>query len=236
MKDVKVSVFTVLPPKKLQTHPYSTYPRFTPDTACPDKKRLLVPTDGAGWSIFGNLGHVKGGVFGIVGSTEFCQYFDPHNASHFSFTFARNPITRFVSAYAEIEHLGIGIVYDCVIFWSTLHLYELWVLCPSSKLLKLLRDRVRQGNIAFQHLKDILDRFPAGSLPRATAFLQEFLKDGINGGDGHVKPQVEFLGSSQGCRIPIHFVGSVEHMAEDWARTDERQSSYAKLYSLREGG
>ena len=80
------------------------------------------------------------------------------------------------------------------------------------------RKRVREKRPGFESLIELLEQYPAGSLPRATAFFQAFLKDGING-DGHVKPQVEYLGQSQGCSVPIHFVGRVENIAEDWSRS-----------------
>ena len=80
------------------------------------------------------------------------------------------------------------------------------------------RKRVREKRPGFESLIELLEQYPAGSLPRATAFFQAFLKDGING-DGHVKPQVEYLGQSQGCSVPMHFVGRVENIAEDWSRS-----------------
>lgn len=53
----------------------------------------------------------------------------------------------------------------------------------------LLRYRFRDEVPGYEATIDVLKRYEAGTVPRATAFLQEFLKNGING-DGHVRPQV----------------------------------------------
>eukprot|EP00434_Breviolum_minutum_P028420 symbB.v1.2.025142.t1/scaffold2424.1/size79531/4 len=146
----------------------------------------------AGHSIFENLeraGHIDNGAasaagnlsFKVIGSLEFCGNFDPRNSRHFAFTFVRDPISRFLAGYSEIEK------------------------------------RVREQRPGFQSLIKTLEQYPAGSVLRATAFFQEFLKNGING-DGHVKPQVEYLGQSQGCSIPMRFVGRVENITIDWPR------------------
>ena len=64
----------------------------------------------------------------------------------------------------------------------------------------------------------ILGRHPKGSVERAEAFFSEFLKSGIFG-DGHVKPQSEYLGHIKDCDIPMHFIGAVENISADWSRT-----------------
>ena len=88
-------------------------------------------------------------------------------------------------------------------------------ICPSPP-----RKRVREQRPGFESLIKTLEQYPAGSVLRATAFFQEFLKNGING-DGHVKPQVEYLGQSQGCSIPMRFVGRVENITIDWPRSEK---------------
>lgn len=144
----------------------------------------------AGHSIFENLeraGRIHGAAgssnlsFKVIGSMEFCGNFDPRNSRHFAFTFVRDPISRFLAGYSEIEK------------------------------------RVREQRPGFESLIKTLEQYPAGSVLSATAFFQEFLKNGING-DGHVKPQVEYLGQSQGCSIPMRFVGRVENITIDWPR------------------
>jgi len=139
----------------------------------------------AGHSIFENLradgNRAAPNAFKNIGSAEFCANFDPRNSRHFAFTFVRDPISRFLAGYSEIEK------------------------------------RVREQRPGFESLIKTLEQYPAGSVLRATAFFQQFLKDGING-DGHVKPQVEYLGQSQGCSVPMHFVGRVENITIDWPR------------------
>lgn len=68
-----------------------------------------------GHSIFENLeraGRIHGAAgssnlsFKVIGSMEFCGNFDPRNSRHFAFTFVRDPISRFLAGYSEIELLG----------------------------------------------------------------------------------------------------------------------------------
>ncbi len=68
---------------------------------------------GLGHSIFENLerAEINGAAnvrnpFQVIGSTEFCANFDPGNSRHFAFTFVRDPISRFLAGYSEIELLG----------------------------------------------------------------------------------------------------------------------------------
>eukprot|EP00438_Fugacium_kawagutii_P029637 Skav202680 [mRNA] locus=scaffold1791:647385:680064:+ [translate_table: standard] len=52
------------------------------------------------------------------------------------------------------------------------------------------RYRFREKVAGYEGIIDVLQRFEPGSVPRATAFFEEFLKNGING-DGHVRPQLQ---------------------------------------------
>jgi len=138
----------------------------------------------AGHGVFANLKKIGKNTLISVNSPQICSYFDVGNPNHVHFTFAREPISRFVAAYAEIEH--------------RVDIDEPW--------------------LVYKKMKLILGKHPRGSVKRAEVFFNEFLKSGIFG-DGHVKPQSEYLGHIKDCDIPMHFMGAVENMSADWSRT-----------------
>ena len=145
----------------------------------------------AGHGVFANLKKIGKNISISVNSPEICSLFEVGNPNHVHFTFAREPISRFVAAYAEIEHrIFIG---------------EPW--------------------LVYKKMTLILGRHPKGSVERAEAFFSEFLKSGIFG-DGHVKPQSEYLGHIKDCDIPMHFIGAVENMSADWSRTGTLKNTF----------
>lgn len=62
-----------------------------------------------------------------------------------------------------------------------------------------------------------------GSLERAKAFMQQFIKFGDQFGN-HVKPQSEHLAPvSAQCALKLDFIGKSEHLSEDWRTFFEAQ-------------
>ena len=154
----------------------------------------------AGHGVFANLKKIGKNTSISVNSPEICSSFDLGNPNHVHFTFAREPISRFAAAYAEIEHrVDIG---------------EPW--------------------LVYKKMKLILAKHPRGSVKRAEAFFSEFLRSGIFG-DGHVKPQSEYLGHIKDCDIPMHFIGAVENMSADWSRMLEHYNCQQDAYDDHEG-
>eukprot|EP00438_Fugacium_kawagutii_P013976 Skav200727 [mRNA] locus=scaffold274:12112:12726:+ [translate_table: standard] len=66
----------------------------------------------------------------------------------------------------------------------------------------------------YDYVAKLLKGYSEGSPERVAAFLEEFFRSGI-GGDGHVRPQLEFF-VPDGCSLPIDFVLKDEHSTEDW--------------------
>ena len=149
----------------------------------------------AGHGVFANLKKIGKNVSISVNSPEICSSFDLGNPNHVHFTFAREPISRFIAAYAEIEH--------------RIDIDEPW--------------------LVYKKMKLILGNHSRGSFKRAEAFFSEFLKSGIFG-DGHVKPQAEYLGHIKECDISMHFIGAVENMSADWSRTGTLKYTFVKMW------
>mmetsp|Transcript_11528 Transcript_11528/g.16218 ORF Transcript_11528/g.16218 Transcript_11528/m.16218 type:complete len:378 (-) Transcript_11528:23-1156(-) len=154
----------------------------------------------AGHGVFANLKKIGKNVSISVNSPEICSSFDLGNPNHVHFTFAREPISRFIAAYAEIEH--------------RIDIDEPW--------------------LVYKKMKLILGNHSRGSFKRAEAFFSEFLKSGIFG-DGHVKPQAEYLGHIKECDISMHFIGAVENMSADWSRMFEHYNCQQDAYDGHEG-
>ena len=78
------------------------------EIVCRGGKRLVLfyrhIFKAAGHSVFANLKNIGKNTSISVNSPEICSLFEVGNPNHVHFTFAREPILRFVAAYAEIEH------------------------------------------------------------------------------------------------------------------------------------
>eukprot|EP00435_Cladocopium_sp_Y103_P024637 s1118_g6.t1 len=143
----------------------------------------------AGYSLMENLRSI-GSNYEAVDSFEddfnWCENIDLANLKRrTTFTFVREPLSRFISGYAEIDRIYLGPRYE------------------------------------FFHQAE------EGTLKKAQLFAERFFQDGLIF-NGHVKPQSEYFAPfSPGCRLPIDFVGKVEHLSEDWRTLLESSSCIA---------
>ena len=160
--------------------------------------------EAAGFNTFANLQQI-GTDFTrkwYDGECKAYQMTDPESRK--AFMFVREPISRFISGYAELEYMSM----------------------------------VGRNWPQFEFLTKQLDKHAVGSPERAAAFVDEFLRTGIEK-NGHVRPQLEFFQPLKSCSVPIDFIGKTEQLEEDWARMfgmwNETVPSYRRL-ALVEGG
>ena len=137
----------------------------------------------AGLNTFANLQRI-GTDFTRAWYEDECKAYhmtDPESRK--AFTFVREPISRFLSGYAELEYAAM----------------------------------VGKNWPRFDFLAEQLTKHAVGSPERAGAFVDEFLRTGIDS-NGHVRPQLEFFMPIGGCSMPMNFVGKTERLEEDWER------------------
>lgn len=136
----------------------------------------------AGFALIRNVRSASRNFYRVQNNKTLCQEIEKIPLQHRStFTFVREPLSRFISGYAEIEQ------------WA-----EKW---------------------GFTWLT----QYPKGFATRAAIFLNHFFQTGVNG-NGHVRPQIEFLAPSpDSCPFHMDFIGRTEHITEDWAKFMESQ-------------
>eukprot|EP00435_Cladocopium_sp_Y103_P071620 s321_g38.t1 len=145
-----------------------------------------------GLNLFANLQQVTTG-FKRIPYSQLCNEFrhtDPLRRT--AFAFVRDPISRFMSGYEELE----------------------------------FRSRSGLSWPTYNFLAKLLKGHSVGSPERAVAFLEEFIRSGINT-NGHVRPQTELLLPAHACSMPMNVIGKVEQLEEDWARIFQLQNQTA---------
>ena len=136
-----------------------------------------------GFNAFANLQEIGTHFTRRMYDGECKAYHMTDPESRKAFIFVSEPISRFLSVYAELE------------FEAT----------------------VGKSWPRFDFLAKQLNKHKEGSLERAGAFVDEFLRTGFDS-IGYVRPQLELFMPSGGCSMPIDFIGKTERLEEDWER------------------